>query len=259
MKSTFLRICDSAPRCLVILLVAAALPFAIAQAQARTLQAVVATTSVSMVGDTTTITLQVTNRAQSTDSIFGIYVEAPAGVLRISKPTIGGTWTTGTQFITMSAAIWHSLGFRIAPGVTTPPLTLAAVGIPGIVRIWATPGVAGPDSLMDETTSPTPPPAPSQQLDSAALSLQTIGVVPITSRDPVALGQRLSDLIGEACDLGWIDNRGICNSLQVKARGNKSQLSALEHELSAQRGKHVSESAYQLLSANVSFLQSLSP
>lgn len=69
-----------------------------------------------------------------------------------------------------------------------------------------------------------------------------------------------------ACNIGWIKNQGICNSVDSKlatammalARGQsdvaRSALGALQGELSAQRGKFVSERAYSLLFSNVEYL-----
>jgi hypothetical protein len=69
-----------------------------------------------------------------------------------------------------------------------------------------------------------------------------------------------------ACNLGWISNNGVCNSLQAKlnvakdslARGNKTaaknQLNALLHELDAQKGKKVNQQAYDLLSTDAKYV-----
>ncbi|MEW6277846.1 MAG: hypothetical protein AB1758_04415 [Candidatus Eremiobacterota bacterium] len=72
----------------------------------------------------------------------------------------------------------------------------------------------------------------------------------------------------EAFQLGWTNSHGIVNNLDVKlqharnhlAQGRTKQaqnvLQAFRHELDAQRGQHVSEDAYQLLSGNADFLVS---
>ncbi|WP_428235469.1 FIMAH domain-containing protein [Gracilimonas sp.] len=68
-------------------------------------------------------------------------------------------------------------------------------------------------------------------------------------------------------ELGWITNKGICNSLDVKLRNverhlerNKPKqagnvLNAFLNELSAQRGKHITEEGYALLYYNAEYLQ----
>ena len=93
---------------------------------------------------------------------------------------------------------------------------------------------------------------------------------PSSVTDPVS-GIRvfLTDL-GQACNLNWISNPGVCNSLRVKLeqagraleRGNNEaatgQLQAFLNELEAQHGdepgKHVNDNAYWLLKVNVKFI-----
>ena len=71
-----------------------------------------------------------------------------------------------------------------------------------------------------------------------------------------------------ACTLGWITGAGICNSLRAKLAAARTsivagdnatargQLGDLLDELSAQRGKSVSERAYSLLAENTTYLVS---
>lgn len=88
------------------------------------------------------------------------------------------------------------------------------------------------------------------------------GIIPM--RSPASstsdlIGYVVADL-GNACGaLGWVNDEDFCRSLQAKlnaasaALGRKqvgtarNQMSAFRMELEAQRGKHVSESAYWLL------------
>jgi hypothetical protein len=68
-------------------------------------------------------------------------------------------------------------------------------------------------------------------------------------------------------ELGWITNKGICNSLDVKLQNverhlerNKPRqagnvLNAFLNELNAQRGKHITEEGYVLLYYNAEYLQ----
>jgi hypothetical protein len=70
-----------------------------------------------------------------------------------------------------------------------------------------------------------------------------------------------------ACALGWIDSAGVCNSLDAKLRAAKksiergasgtaiNQLNAFLNELEAQKGKHVSAAAYELLSVDATFVR----
>jgi hypothetical protein len=78
----------------------------------------------------------------------------------------------------------------------------------------------------------------------------TLGVVPFPAdRSRAALLARLDGLVADACARGWIDNQGVCTSLQVKIQHD--QTGALLNELDAQRGQHVNDLAYFLLVGNV--------
>ena len=85
---------------------------------------------------------------------------------------------------------------------------------------------------------------------SASDSGTTVGIVPYPAdRSRAALLGRLGRLITQTCTRGWVDNAGICNSLQAKVRSGAT--AALLNELDAQRGKHVNDTAYFLLAGNV--------
>jgi FIMAH domain len=68
------------------------------------------------------------------------------------------------------------------------------------------------------------------------------------------------------CELGWIERHGICNSLAAKLeaaiastnRGNlnaaENQLNAFMHELEAQNGKAINQSAYDVLNAGALYV-----
>ncbi|MGB7211166.1 MAG: hypothetical protein WBC97_00915 [Gemmatimonadales bacterium] len=106
-----------------------------------------------------------------------------------------------------------------------------------------------------------------RRLDPAPMFVTTIGVVPApsssSSTDLIALLQAASS---NACTMAWISNAGICTSLSQKltaasaslTRGDttaaKTQLGALQHELDAQRGKHVTDNAYWLLKTNAEYV-----
>jgi hypothetical protein len=98
-------------------------------------------------------------------------------------------------------------------------------------------------------------------------------VVPGRPREALAGVSALDSIrfdLDTACELGWIDTPGICNSIRVKlaaaarswARGEaavaRNQLHALLAELEAQHGpepgKHVNDNAYWLLKTNVEYL-----
>ena len=52
--------------------------------------------------------------------------------------------------------------------------------------------------------------------------------------------------------MGWIDNKGIANSLQKKL--DNGQLRSVVNQLNAQSGKHVTEEAATILIKNVEYL-----
>jgi hypothetical protein len=91
-------------------------------------------------------------------------------------------------------------------------------------------------------------------------------VLPDSQLQPALLIQRLISLKEQAASLGWIDNHGAANSLDQKLknaladlqRGDNQAatgvLNAFLNELDAQHGKHVNDSAFFLLKANVQFI-----
>ena len=68
------------------------------------------------------------------------------------------------------------------------------------------------------------------------------------------------------CELGWIERHGICNSLAAKLeasirsieKGNlnaaENQLNAFLHELEAQEGQSINQSAYEVLRAGALYV-----
>lgn len=87
---------------------------------------------------------------------------------------------------------------------------------------------------------------------------------------PPALLSAIASELDRVCDLGWISNRGICNSLRKKLRNAdrsldrgktkaaRDQLRAFLRELEAQHGdqpgKRVNDNAFALLTTNAEFL-----
>lgn len=213
-------------------------------------------TIVAIHGDTVRMSYVVRNRPESVDTLLGFTVDAP-GVVAVERPGPKGAWASGTRFRSRPVATWGRLDHQLAPGEAFVPLTFEAVGLPDIVRYWADrfTRYMAPDTLYDQE------PAPSD--DSVAIDGVTgftVGVGPLpTDLSPDALARRLTGLVGRACELGWIDNRGVCTSLEAKVLPQRDSLDALRHELDAQRGKHVSETAYVLLVANVDELSSRLP
>ena len=181
-------------------------------------------------------------------------VDAPSRALRVEIPANASKrdYDTGTEF-GRSVASW---GFMrsLMPGTTSPALSFSAVGLPGVVKYWATPLVA-PDTV-ETPDVPAKAGGPIGPGNTATDSGYTVGVVPFPAdRSRAALLVRLGRLTRSACDRGWIDNAGVCNSLLVKIREENS--GALMQELVAQRDKHVNATAYFLLMGNVQALPKL--
>lgn len=202
-------------------------------------------------GDTVRVSYRVTSSEQSTSELLMFTVDAPSRALRVEIPANASKrdYDTGTEF-GRSVASWGFMRSLI-PGATSPALSFSAVGLPGIVKYWATPLV-----LPDTVETPDVPAKAGQPVgpgNSAADSGYTVGVVPFPSdRSRIALLARLDRLTRSACARAWVDNAGVCNSLLVKIRQGDDD--ALMHELDAQRGKHVNATAYFLLAGNVQAL-----
>lgn len=150
----------------------------------------------------------------------------------------------------------------IPPGQQSQaPLTFRSVDPPGIIMSY-TRGDAGLPS-GNQIVDPT---APSQKWPNDSVHRFTVGPVREGELSAAAQIDRMEALKHQAFENGWITNQGIVNSLDQKlqhardhlAAGRKKQasnvLKAFQNELSAQRGKHVKEDAYQLLSANLELL-----
>jgi hypothetical protein len=84
--------------------------------------------------------------------------------------------------------------------------------------------------------------------------------------DAVAFTNRFLSFTSQACNLKWIDNKGICQSLQAKLKNVQKQISkgktktaindlqAFLNEVEAQKGKHLTGEGYGLLYFNGVYL-----
>jgi hypothetical protein len=203
-------------------------------------------------GDSITVSYIVRVLPSAHDSLTSFMVDAP-GVIRVLMPGAKPEWTVGTRWRLRPVADWGKLSHLITPGDSTPPLQYTAHGMLDVVQYWAE--LDAPlDSLITET-----PPDSSLSADTTVTIKGskgfTIGVGAMPADlSSAALTIRLAGLIDRACALGWIDNRGVCNSLKAKAEARSGPLNAMLNELAAQRGKHVSDDAYLLLLLNANAL-----
>jgi hypothetical protein len=205
--------------------------------------------SLEVHGDTVRIAYRVTNATASTSKLFEFTVDAPAPALRVEAPPRTRQWFIVTaKDYGRSVANWGFIDPLLGPGKASPSLAFSARGLPGLVKYWGGPFIP-PDTVetADVTVAEDAPAGPG---NFAADSGVTIGIVPFPAdRSRAALLARLRGLEQDACARGWIDNAGVCTSLQVKIEHGDT--GALLNELEAQRGKHVNDLAYFLLSGNV--------
>lgn len=228
--------------------------------------------AITMRGDTTGVHYRLWNHLDSREDLFGFTVDAPGPVVRIPRPEPRADWIVGTNYRGRSVADWGTLGRVLPPGAESPDLWFEAVGLPGVVTAWIG-GYFPPPPLTAADTNPVV--RPSDPLVESSIRGSTLGVVPKPAdSSPEGLILRLRALVDTSCaDLGWITNRGVCNSLRGKlerasaslAGGRREaaagQLRAFVQELEAQHGpqpgKHVSDNAYWLLKVNAEYVLAL--
>ena len=202
--------------------------------------------------DSVAIAYVVTLASTSHDSLSEIFVDAPT-LRHVVRPGVRPEWDVASAVRRRPVAVWMKLTNLVMPGDSTPPLIYTATGLLDVVQYWVERDPQG-DSVITEAPDDTSLTSDTTVTVEGSTGL-TVGVTPFpTDMSSAALSARLSGLVDRVCALGWIDNRGTCNSLQANTRPQAGALNALLHDLDAQRGKHVSESAYVLLYQNASFL-----
>ena len=225
-------------------------------------------THAHLAGDTTTIDYAVENVQPGGEDFWGLLISTPAAVVRMPAPT-SLHWGIHPRYRKQPIVGWMLYeDTLVAPGRTTPPLRLMALGIPDIVRYWAVPDLeANPPAPSYDEEPPT-----HDYYFTFSDSGITVGVVPVPPGATTAsLTARLRTLLGRTCaELGWITPGGICQSLDVKlqqaqgaiaaeqGQAARTALAAFANELDAQHGpqpeKHVNDAAHALLSLNAAYL-----
>jgi hypothetical protein len=142
----------------------------------------------------------VTDGPTSAQKLWGFTLEA-----RVPQPVQNqppGHWMLHRgPFAGQESVTWIALGAtKAAPGASTPPLDVGAVGIPGVVSYY--------------TIADTPPPRttdpdgedPSDQMLQRSLSGTTVGIVRVpAAATPTTLTARLRNLLTQACnELQWV-------------------------------------------------------
>lgn len=152
---------------------------------------------------------------------------------------------------------------RLRPGNTASGFLFRSLGIPGIVTSYNEGWVQPPWYPEGMAPADNRPKWPEDSVKSKTIG--PVSIPPVTF-DPLIFVDNIINLKHSAFDLGWIDNQGIMNSLDKKlehakaklqnGQNNtaKNELNALLNELNAQKGKHVNDSAYAVLKANVDYL-----
>ena len=220
----------------------------------------------TVAGNSVHLSYVVRNQPTSGERLFELTIRAPAGVrdVRAAAPT--DRWLTAASYRSQPVAQWGALGDQMQPGDTSPVLSYTAPGILGIVPAWAR-GYAPPQPLPPEdTTNRVFHPEPDPVFDGSRI-IQVIGVVPPPGGGTGGTVVLAAEQLAQACDsTGWIDSRGVCNSLSEKlaaasasltrndTTSARNQLGAFVDELDAQRGKHVSDNAYWLLKTNAEYV-----
>jgi hypothetical protein len=238
-------------RCLARTAIAAATYAHIACAQG-TFQVVVHPQLVAQSADSISMAYTVVVAPPTSNALVTFIVDAPT-LLHADLPGPHSMWLVLSRYIKRPVGSFTRLDHFTAVGDSTPPLALTSRGILGIVPFWAEMN-APADTVISDSPADT-----SAVYDTLivvkGMQGSTVGVVNFPA-DLTASGltNRLSRLIAQACTLGWVDSQTTCSNLQAKVAADATSLNALLTQLSAQRGKHVSEAAYLLISQNASYI-----
>ena len=171
-------------------------------------------------------------------------------------------------------------------GSSTSGFSFKAKGLPSIVNSYFVGLVVHYEECFDEEGNsypgswesgipfPDEPPEwveeelkPIYRFPNEAVKGKTIGpVAPPEVFEPLSFLDNLISLKEQAYSLGWIDNKGILNSLNQKLEAAKKNiekgkietakniLGAFINEVEAQKEKHLSSEAYALLKFNAQYL-----
>jgi hypothetical protein len=164
--------------------------------------------SLTVQGDTMTVTYTVFNRATSRDSLFTFTVDAPARVKSITTPTPVTSYDADSIYRGQPVADWAFLDLLV-PGLTSVPLTFRSVGLPAVEKDWA----GGNRPVTEETPADTVSRDP---LKYQTVAGNTVGVEPWpVDRTAKALIARLRALTQKTCaaPLTWITSSTLCTKL----------------------------------------------
>jgi hypothetical protein len=206
-----------------------------------------------LAGNVTRVSYIVANTPRSTDRLFEFAVRSPVPVWRLEVPVPRTQYLGTMQEGGENVASWGWLDEMPRPGESSPVLAYEAVGLPGIVTYRALRYFGVRPARPDHTEE-----LEQLRFDEAGSDYtvgKTVGVVSLPQDlRPLALTNRLRQLVDEACTLGWIDSPSTCQTLRANSKPSARMLRAFHRELVLQRGKAVAEAAFALLEPNVGFL-----
>jgi hypothetical protein len=202
-------------------------------------------------GDTVRVGYAVTSAPSSEQAGEVLAVRSTGRVLNLVAPT--GWYASSVLIADSTAVTWDVLvgAAQVRPGQTQAGFELVGIGELDVVG-FRVQGQAGDPEATEETAHLLRRP-PSIWENAAAG--QTIGLVAITPRTPVARLERLVAHLTISCDNGWIPHTGSCTSLRAQLdnagqalgrnqpRPARKQLEAFMRELDAQDARVAPEAS----------------
>jgi hypothetical protein len=199
--------------------------------------------------DSLALTYTVTVLPGSTDSLIAFIVDAPGTTLHVVEPTPSTAWTTMNRWGKRGTAEWVLLERLTRAGQSTRPLAVSGRGVLDIVAYWAQP--EPPFSDVESDTPADTVTVPDTVIDVRGARGLTIGIVaPPTDRSPAARIARLDHLITRTCEVRWITDPALCARLHAMLASATPALLPLLRECEMERGKHMKEEAYLVLTEN---------
>lgn len=247
-------------------------------------------TTVGFKDGTYTYSYEVFNDTESIQRLYEFGIECKIPISEIITPW---TWRDGKYTF---VPVFHWVNTRaddvglepgIPPGSSTSGFSFKSRGLPsivtsyfrGLVRYYVEgwvneEGTFCPGFWSTSLVFPDEPPEwvsevlrPLRKFPNNSVQGKTVGpVAPLEIFEPLSFLDNLISLKEQAYSLGWIDNKGILNSLDQKLEAAKKNiqkgkiktakniLNAFINEVEAQKGKHLSSEAYALLKFNAQYL-----
>lgn len=245
-------------------------PSACAQVPGARIAAEIQLVDASRSGDTTHLVYRIRLLATSPEKFFSLSIPLPRSAVSVRAESPPGIWETGTRVRERPVAQWALLDpDLLTSDSASTRLHLTAIGIPvlteGALEGYHEPYAEGSpqaDSMLADTTG----------LRYGMTNVRVVGIGSVPSATSAsAVAALLSNSMASICSSGGTERQRICNSLQAKFQASEAaraagkfeaaggSLSALLNELSAQRGKALSETAYYLLTLQVSILREKLP